>query len=255
MPFVSLTPSMAELLSVQESFERGNPAIGTTLKSVSPNVVEALGNTPLDFVLVDRQHGSPVYESLEHIVRAADLNSLPVIVRIPKDDLRMITFCLDIGVAGIMLPQIDDPTTVVDAGIHTRFSAGRSIATTSRAADFGARDREEYIDFVDEEIALLPQLESREGVAQAGTIAGLEETTSLAIGPGDLSRSLGESRSSPKVEEAIDEVFAEANREGCGAGIFVGSPADIERYREKASYIIYNSDVGLLMNHFEEVLG
>lgn len=245
---------MAGLQSVREAFERDEPAIGTTLKSVSPNVAEALGRTPLDFLFIDRQHGSPVYDELEHIVRAADLNDLPVIVRIPKDDLRMITYCLDIGVAGVMMPQIEDAGTVVEANSHVRFDDGRSIATTSRAAAFGDRDREEYIEHVNQNLALIPQLESETGVGQAEEIAQLSETTTIAIGPGDLSKSLDASPDDAVVQNAIDHVFEAANAEGCGAGIFVGDPAGIERYRDDASFVIYNSDVGLLMEHFGEVL-
>ena len=245
---------MAGLQSVVDAFEREEPAVGTTLKSVSPNVAEALGKTPLDFVLVDRQHGSPVFEDLEHVVRAADVNDLPVIVRVPTDDLSMITYFLDIGVAGVMLPQIEEPETVVEASSHVRFADGRSIATTSRAASFGAHDRQEYIDYVNEEVALLPQLESKGGVEVASEVAALDETTALAIGPGDLSKSLGASSGDEVVQDAIDEIFEAANEAGAGAGIFVGSPEDIDRYADVAKYVIYNSDVGLLMDHFDEVL-
>lgn len=245
---------MAGLQSVIDAFESDDPAIGTTLKSVAPNVAEALGNTPLDFLFIDRQHGSPVHEDLEHIVRAADVNDLPVIVRVPKDDTSMITYLLDIGVAGIMLPQIEDQETVVEAGTHTRYRDGRSISTLSRAADFGAKSREEYIEYVNQDIALLPQLETETGVDAAAEIAQLEETTTLAIGPGDLAKSLGASPGDGVVQAAIDDVFAAANRHGCGAGIFVADPEGIERYEDDAEFIIYNSDVGLLMNHFDELL-
>lgn len=246
---------MAGLQSVREAIESDGPAIGTTLKSVAPNVAEALGTTPLDFLFVDRQHGSPVEEGLEHVVRAADVNDLPVIVRVPRGDTSMITYLLDIGVAGIMLPQIESTETVVEAGSHVRYRDGRSIATTSRAASFGAQPRERYVEYVDRDVALLPQLESEAGVEIAGEVADLAETTTIAIGPGDLSRSLGADPGDAVVEEAIDDVFDAANRSGCGAGIFVGDPAGIERYEDVASFVIYNSDVGLLMNHFEELLG
>lgn len=245
---------MAGLQSVIEAFESEEPAIGTTLKSVAPNTAEALGTTPLDFLFIDRQHGSPINESLEHVVRAADINDLPVIVRLPKDDLSMITYLLDIGVAGIMLPQIEDPEIVTEAGSHARYRDGRSISTTSRAADYGARSRKEYIDYVNQGVALIPQLESKVGVERAEDIAQLDATTTVAIGPGDLSKSLDAIPGDDIVREAIESVFDATNREGSGAGIFVGDPAGIEKYKDNATFIIYNSDIGLLMEHFDELL-
>lgn len=73
-------------------------AVGTTLKSASPDAAEALGYTPLDFLFVDRQHGTPVVETLADIVRAADLTDLSVIVRVPREDTSAVTILLDLGV-------------------------------------------------------------------------------------------------------------------------------------------------------------
>ena len=247
---------MAGLQSVTELFERDEPAIGTTLKSVSPTMAEALGTTPLDFLFLDRQHGAPILGAdLEHVVRAADIHDLPIVARVPVDDHSMITYLLDTGVAGIMLPQIEDPEFVVEAGSHTRYRHGRSLGTTNRAAEYGAVDRSEYIDHVDQNIALLPQLESADSIERAAEIAQLEETTALAIGPGDLSKTLGVQPGDPEVLDAVDRIFEIGAENDCNVGTFVGTPEGIERYRDDAAFIIYNSDVCLLMDHFDELLG
>ena len=244
---------MAGLPSVRQVIERNEPAVGTTLKSIAPNNAEALGCTPLDFLFIDRQHGSVLHENLEHVVRAADLNDLPVIVRVPSDDLSIITYLLDVGVAGIMLPQIENPETVIEASKRTRFSDGRSIATTSRAAEFGACSSEEYVDYVNNEIALIPQLETQDGVGVASQVASLDESSFIAIGPGDLSKSLNADPSDEIVQSAIDDVFEAGSNHGCGTGIFVSEPSGISEY-DDAAFVIYNSDVGVVMDHFNRVL-
>ena len=87
--------------SFAELVNRPELAMGTNLKSGSPVMAEALGYSDLDFLLIDRQHGSPLMEGLEEVVRAADLQDVPVVVRTPKDDTSMITYLLDNGVRGL----------------------------------------------------------------------------------------------------------------------------------------------------------
>lgn len=237
-----------------ELFAERPTSVGTTLKSVAPNVAEALGHTPLDFLFVDRQHGSPVSEGLEHVVRAADVGGIPVLVRVPRDDLSMVTYTLDIGAAGVMLPQVEDLEFVRDAVRDVRYSAGRSIATTARAADFGARDREEYIEYVDEDVAFVPQIESVAGVEIADELTAMDAVDTVALGPGDLSRSLGVEPGSEAVDDAVEEVFEAAEANDCGVGTF-GGDDELERYGGRASFFVYGSDVSLLMSTFDERLG
>jgi len=245
---VTQRPSLAaELIDDRTS-------MGTTLKSVAPNMAEAMGHTPLDFLFIDRQHGSPVTDGIEHIIRAADLNALPVLVRVPTSDPSRITFLLDAGVTGIMLPQVEDPSFVAEANERIRYRDGRSIATTSRAAGFGGWDREAYVDHVNHDLALLPQIETRAGVEVVGEIARMEAVTSLAVGPGDLAKSLGVAPGSDDVLATIEEVFETAHANDCPVGIFVGDKKGIERYIDDATFLIYNSDVGLVTAHLNEVL-
>lgn len=232
-----------------------DPAVGTVLSSVSPALAEALGYTPLDFLFVDRQHGPPVTEGLEAIVRSADLTDTPVVVRVPRGDTSMITFLLDAGVRGIMLPQVADPAVVREASSHLRYGDGRSLASASRAARFGRVSKEDYADYVNDELALLPMIETEAGAAAVDEIAGMDEVTALAIGPGDLAWSLDVAMGSDAHRTAIDRIFEAGAANDCPVGIFVASPEDIDRYADRAAFVIYGSDVGILASHFEAVLG
>lgn len=230
-------------------------AVGTILQSASVNMAEALGYTPLDFLFVDRQHGSPVYEELEHIVRATDLNDLPVLVRTPADAPETITSVLDLGARGIMLPQIDHPDQVRAAHRRVRYSDGRSLGTSSRATGFGQMDREAYIRYVNEELALVPMVETPGALERVDDLAALEQTTALVVGPGDLSFSLGTSPGTDEFEDALDAVYRAGERNDCPVGIFVGSEVELDRAAERAAFAVFSSDVDVAVSHFEDVLG
>ncbi len=231
------------------------PASGTVLKSVSPNVAEALGYTPLDFLFVDRQHGSPVTEQLEHLVRVADLAGLPTIVRVPREDTSLITGFLDFGVSGIVLPQIEARAPVREASSHMRYRDGRSLGSFTRAARFGEVPKETYAEHVNERLALLPMIETAAGMEAVEEIAAMPETTAITIGPGDLAWSLGVEFGGPEHHAAITEIFERSAEQDCPVGLFVPSTAEFERNRGRAAFLIYSSDVSILMKHFSEQFG
>ena len=219
-------------------------SVGTVLKSGSPNMAEALGYTDLDFLLLDRQHASPGLETIEAVIRAAGLNDLPVIVRVPQGSLGIVTNVLDAGAAGIMLPgteTVDEVDRLVEA---VRYDAGRSYSPNTRAGGFGTRDRD--LEAIDDAIAVVPQIESERGLANVDAIASQDAVTTLAIGPLDLSLSLGVDRDSEAFRTGHDELFAAGEDHGCGVGIFVGGPAEVETYRERASFVACGSDIGLV---------
>lgn len=241
--------SLAATLTADET------TVGTVLQSVSPNVAEALGYTPVEFLFVDHQHGSPVVESIEHIVRAADLNDLPVVVRVPHDDASMTTYLLDLGVRGIMLPQVESADTVREASTHVRYRDGRSLGSSTRAAKFGAVPKRDYADHVNDDLALLPMVETVDGMDTAAAVASLDETTALTIGPGDLAWSLDVPFGSDEHRAAIDRIFEVGEANDCPVGLFVTTPGEIERYRDRAAFLVYNADVSVLTDHYDAVLG
>lgn len=240
--------------SLAEMVTASGTAVGTNLKSVSPVMAEALGYSALDFLLIDRQHGSPVMESLEEIVRAADLQDVPVIVRTPRDDASLITFLLDIGVRGIMLPQVENPGTVREISAHMRYRDGRSLGSYTRAARFGNVPKQRYAEYVNEELALLPMIETAAGLNSVGELAGMDEVTALTIGPGDLAWSLDVPYDSEEHFEAIDRIFEEAAANDCRVGLFAPEVSHVERYMERAAFLVHGSDVSITTGHFDRLL-
>ena len=232
-------------------FGAPDPPIGTVLKSGSPEIAEALGFTPLDFLLVDRQHASPSLETVTALVRAAALRDLPAIVRLPQASLGVATNVLDAGASGVMLPRTEAVDAVERALGEVRYRAGRSHSSVTRAGGYGAREPD--LAAVDDSLLLIPQIESERGLENAESIAGHEEVDAVAVGPNDLSISLGVDRGSEAFEAAVDRVFAAGEAAGCPVGTFVGAPGDLDGVRDRAGFVVCGSDVGLLRAVFESV--
>jgi 2-keto-3-deoxy-L-rhamnonate aldolase RhmA len=84
----------------------------------------------------------------------------------------------------------------------------RGMAASSRAADYGKTKLLDHMAASNREITLACMIEDSEAVEHIDEIAAVEGVDLLAVGPSDLSRSLGVSGhpDHPKLIEAIDRV-------------------------------------------------
>src|SRR5688572_15080372 len=84
----------------------GEPLIGSYVTFPSPDVVELLAHAGMDYVTIDLQHSSPNWETLAHMLRAADAGGVASIVRMYTHDANVILKVLELGAEGISLPGV-----------------------------------------------------------------------------------------------------------------------------------------------------
>jgi len=226
-------------------------SVGTFFKSKSPSLAESLGTSPLDFLVVDRQHTSVGLETVEAIVRAADAGGLRVMVRMATTEFDFVNCFLDAGASAVMIPQVESADAVRDVLDEARYDEGRSLSMGTRAGGFGGRDRSEYFDWVHEELGIVPQIETASALENVDEIADTDGVSALMIGPTDLSLSLGVSKDDDELAEAVDRVVEAARSADCGVGLFVTSSESLQTYREKMNFVVYSSDAGLVESALE----
>jgi len=93
------------------------------------------------------------------------------------------------------------------------------VGATGRAGAWGAVDRQEYLRYGNDDVVLIAQIESAEGVGNAAAIAALDGVDALLVGAADLSVSEGKSESDP----AVVALTAQAVAHGRAAGVPVGN--------------------------------
>ncbi|WP_247729807.1 HpcH/HpaI aldolase family protein [Halovivax limisalsi] len=245
---------MADPQSMTAQLSDRPTSIGTFFKSKSPTLAEALGASPLDFLVVDRQHTSVDLETVESIVRAADAGGLRVMVRLATTEFDFVNCFLDAGAHALMIPQVESPAAVRNVLAETQYEDDRSLSMGTRAGEFGARDREAYFEWVREELGIVPQIETEAGLETVDAIADAERVTALMIGPTDLSLSLGVSKTDPELDAAIDRIVEAARAADVGVGTFATAAADVRAYREEMDFVIYGSDAGLIGSAVEGAL-
>ena len=196
--------------------------IGTFCAIAQPACIELVGSAGFDFLVFDAEHCMIDRADITGLVRAAECVGSPILFRVPDVDPEWISAVLDSGANGVVVPRVgnaEEARTAVKAMRYPPLGA-RGLAA-SRAAGYGARIPQ-YVATANEDLLLIVQVETAEGVTNIDEIARVEGVDAVFIGPGDLAMSLEamgpDGRS--KVEAAIDAIVAGCQRAGRPAGLF-----------------------------------
>lgn len=233
----------------KRAISAGQLQIGLWTTLSSHNVIEALGNSGFDWLVLDTEH-SPNELPMVHtqLAALAGRRAHPV-VRPPWNDAVAIKRYLDIGAQTLLIPFIQNAEEARQAVAATRYPPKgiRGYAGAARASDFG-RIRD-YPLRCEEELCVLLQVETPHALGNIAEIAAVEGVDGIFIGPGDLSASMGHvgNPKHPEVLAAIEKAILAIRECGKAAGILTSDEALARRYIELGcSFTAVGSDVGIL---------
>jgi 2-keto-3-deoxy-L-rhamnonate aldolase RhmA len=174
----------------RERLHGGEKLYGTILNLPSAAIAEILAGAGFDWLFIDTEHSAIDTSALLSILQAVD-RDLACIVRLPKLDVGSIKHALDLGAAGIMVPQVETAADAAEAVRLARYAPeGDRGFGLSRAHGYGFRVSE-YLAHANEEIVVIVQVEHARAVENIEAIAAVEGLDAVFIGPYDLSSSLG----------------------------------------------------------------
>jgi 4-hydroxy-2-oxoheptanedioate aldolase len=200
---------------VKRILREGGLALGTHVGGIpDPQIVEIIGLAGFDAAFIDMEHTSFDLHDVQAMVMAAERVGITPIVRTPGFDPAFILRLLDMGVQGIQVPHVGDAATAREAVKAVRYppEGERGMAAGSRAAEFGHIPLVEHMASSNREILLACMIEDMSAVERVDEIAAVEGVDLLAVGPSDLSRSLGVAGhpDHPRLVAAIERVRAAA---------------------------------------------
>jgi 2-keto-3-deoxy-L-rhamnonate aldolase RhmA len=214
----------------------GETLIGAFSDLASPLAAELLGRAGMDWTVLDLEHGAATEGDLLSLLYAVGTTPMAAIVRPPSAERLRVGRALDLGAAGIMLPQLQSIEQVREAVSFLRYPpvGVRGVALRTRGAGLGTLAHGEVAGIVNERIVGIVQIESAGAVAAADEIAAMDEVDVLFAGPADLSHALGVPGrfDDPRYLEALRTVVAATQRHGKAAGILLYDAATLDRHLE-----------------------
>lgn len=228
----------------------GEKVVGTFVKTTSPQTIEVLAQTALDFVVLDAEHAPFGIDSLSQALGVARALKLPALVRIPSHDAAFINACLDLGADGILVPHVRsaaDAEAIADAVKYGR--GRRGFSPSSRAGAYGTMQAAAYRTRADERSCIWCQIEDADALECVDEIAAHDAIDCLFIGPADLGWSLCPDGPDPDIlDQAIAKILGSGRRHGRAMGMFVPSADHIpEALERRVSVIVSGSDQSMLL--------
>jgi len=260
-----------------QTLSSGQAAFGIFSGDRSLANARALARAPIDFVLIDMEHGPYDAESLQSFLLGMTdkssiatsgslaMNTTPI-VRLPTNGREMNQYLvkqvLDLGVFGVMFPMINSRQEALNAIASMRYPKaegevddgpqGLRGRAPGNAVWYWGTGYNDYLSRADVwpldpngELLAVIQIETQEAISQLEDIITTPGVGAIFIGPSDLSADIGLPRSHPKVEAAIQTVLASCIKHNIACGITT-SPDDIEaRTQQGFRFATVGGDAGI----------
>lgn len=206
----------------------GDAAIGTFLAYSSPEIVEIIGMSGMDFVVIDCEHGPFSVESTTNLIRAAELRGLTPITRVTYNSETNILRSLDVGAHGVQVPQVnckEDALHVISSAKY--HPIGKRGVAIPRAIEFGTVDILKAYEEANEQTLVVVHCETEECYRNLDEILSVPEIDVVFLGPFDMSQSLNipQQFEHPKMIEVTNTILEKTKKAGKIPGIYAGTAA------------------------------
>lgn len=231
--------------------------IGLWVSMSNPYAAEVVAPAGFDWALLDMEHSPNDYFSLLGQLQAFAASNTTAIVRPEWNNPVVVKRLMDLGVPGLLFPMIQNAEEAKLAVASTRYPPHgmRGVASATRATKFGRIT--DYKDRVEQETAVLLQLETAEALANAEEIASVEGVDGIFFGPGDISADIGKlgKPMDAQVWDLIAPVAKKLINQGMPVGTLVLDPDFATRLlKDGYSFVACGMDTALLARASDALL-
>ncbi|CAK9889681.1 MULTISPECIES: 4-hydroxy-2-oxoheptanedioate aldolase [Pseudomonas] len=243
----------------KQRLQRGEAQIGLWLGLAEPYCAELAANAGFDWLLIDGEHAPNDLRGMLGQLQAIAPYPAQAIIRPVIGDTALIKQVLDIGAQTLLVPMVESAEQARELvrAMHYPPKGVRGVGSAlARASRWNSIPG--YLDQADEQMCLLVQIESLEGLHNLEAIAAVEGVDGVFIGPADLSASMGYrgNPGHPEVQAAIEQAIVQIQKAGKAAGILSADEALARRYLELgAGFVAVGVDTTVLMKGLQGLAG
>ncbi len=245
---------------VKKRLKEGKPTFGTWLSLGDAFAARVMAKMGFDWLTLDLEHAPIDLQQASILFGAiADLGCVPL-ARVPQGSHDHIKRVLDAGAYGIVVPMVE---TVEQARIAIRAAkypptGNRSLGGSLGAMNFGCSSTE-YFQHANDEILVVLQTESPQGIANAEAIYSLPGVDAIFVGPVDLRAQMrhpdGSEASEEAFQSALQQVIAIGRKVGTPTGMHVmDAPSALLRAEQGMQFIAIGSELRMMTERARECI-
>lgn len=218
----------------KHAIRAGRQQIGLWVSLANAYSAELVAGSGFDWLVLDGEHSPNDPTTIIEQLQAVAPYPVSAIVRPAWNDKVLIKRYLDVGAQSLLVPYVQNAEEAQAAVAAIRYPKRgvRGVAGTTRASRFGRVA--DYVKRAEEELCLLVQIETREGLDNLDAIARVDGVDGVFIGPADLAAGLGHlgDQQHAEVQAAIQDAIKRIRGHGKPAGILATDDASTRRYME-----------------------
>lgn len=245
---------------VKRLLKEGKPTFGTWLSLGDLYATRVLARMGFDWLTLDLEHSAIDWSQAAAIFGCiADAGGVPL-ARVPQGSHDYIKRVLDAGAWGIVVPMVNTVEQAKTAIAAAKYppTGNRSLGGGQHAMNFDA-SATDYFRQANDEILVILQTESPEGIRNAEAIYALPGVDAIFVGPVDLRANMrqlgGPEATNEEFEAALQAVVDAGKKTGTPTGMHVMDPeAALRRAQQGMQFIACGSDLRLMSQKAGEVL-
>ena len=243
--------------TLTEKILEGKKPIGTFVDTCSSYVVECIGKSGFDYVIIDNEHSPVEAETSADLIRACELSGMTPLCRVREISRPAILKLLDVGAQGLIVPNVKTVDEVKQLVSYTKFSPiGNRGFCPSRKDGWGYDlnlSVPEAMKYHNNQVLLIPQCETAEALESIEEIVSVEGVDGIFIGPFDLSISMGMPGDflNPIFQAALKRIIDACRNAGKFCILFAGNEdAVLDGFSKGVDTMTYSLDAGLIIDCF-----
>lgn len=244
---------------VKAALKAGLPQVGTWLSLGDINAARMMARIGFNWLTVDLEHSPIGWDRAGLLFGAIADAGCTCLARVPRGDHDYIKRVLDAGAHGIVVPMVNtvEEAKVAIAAAKYPPVGNRSVGGSLHALNFGATPGD-YYKHANNEILVVLQTESPEGVENAEAIYSLPGVDAIFVGPNDLTAQM---RSPEGIDPTPDEfnammqrILATGKKAGTPVGLHVQTVDQVkQRVAEGWQFIALGSELRFMVGEAQRL--
>jgi 2-keto-3-deoxy-L-rhamnonate aldolase RhmA len=243
--------------SLKRKLAAGRVTHGLWVTLESPSITEIAVALGFDWVVIDAEHGHLDYKEIVEHLRVTRHTDTTALVRVQEVQQGIIKRVLDLGAAGVIVPQVTGPEEVERAVRFAHYPPRGVRGVGGERATLWASQLRACTGRANAETMVIPLMETVPAGECIDAILDVPGVDAVFFGPADYSASagyLGEWEG-PGVAERLLAIQKRITARGLACGIMGTSIEDARRRQEQGFRMIgVASDTGLLIRGATEAL-
>lgn len=245
---------------IKQTLREGRPSFGTWLSLGDLYATRVIARLGFEWLTLDLEHSAIDWSQAAAIFAAvADAGCVPL-ARVPQGSHDYIKRVLDAGAWGIVVPMVNTVEQARTAIAAAKYPpvGNRSLGGGQHNMNFGTTPGE-YFKRANDEIVVILQTESPQGIANADEIYALPGVDAIFVGPVDLRANMrgpdGTEATDAEFEAALQAVIEAGRRTGTPTGMHVMDPdAALARAEQGMRFIAIGSELRMMTERAQAVL-